>query len=109
MGHFERNVKIGAVDYTCKEIDDLHYVRDDGTKAILFGHILYERSEIQVEKKLSHDMKVITLWHEVIHAILEQAGIDEHPENVIKVLGYGMARVIRDNPQLVSLTINTEK
>lgn len=105
MAKLPEKVQIGAIAYAVKEIEDLHTLDADGKKKWLHGHIVYADATIKVADDQSEDMKVATVWHEVLHGLLEQAGIDEHPEGLIRMLGYAMVRLIRDNPGLVSATI----
>lgn len=100
------NVKIGAVNYSIKEVHDLHRVESDGKKTGLHGQILYTTCQISIEKEQAHDVNVSTLWHEIVHGILTQAGQNEQDENHICALGYGLVQVLRDNPELISFTVN---
>lgn len=98
---------IGPVTYRVKELDDLHSVDDDGKKKWLHGHIVYADGEIRVANDQAADRKVITVWHEAMHGILDNAGFTEHPEAAIIALGFGLVQLIRDNPQLVAMTQET--
>jgi hypothetical protein len=100
-------IRIGAIDYTVKSVKDLHTHNGD-ERHWLNGHILHSTAEIKVESELSPDMQVTVLWHEVLHGILTQAAVEEQPENLIVILGYGLVRLIRDNPVLMKLTIEGE-
>lgn len=103
-------VQIGPISYQIKHVEDLHTTEEDGKKYIgLNGHILYNSATIKVEENLTEDMKIAVVWHEVLHGLLEQAGIDEHPEKVIVVLGYGLVRLLRDNPELIKATVGEEQ
>lgn len=102
------DVKIGGMRYRVRMIDDLHTVNSDGRKASLIGHILYSIGEIRVASGLSEDVQRATVWHELLHGILEQAGIDDESEQIIRVLGYGLVDVIRANPHLVEWTQQTK-
>lgn len=97
-------IQIGAIDYTVSEHKDLHTHSGDDRRW-LNGHILHNTAEIKVEADLAPDMKVAVLWHEALHGILRMADVDEQPEHLIVILGYGLVRLIRDNPELVKLTI----
>lgn len=88
-------IRIGGVDYAVKQINDL---RSGNTG--LNGHILYNDCEIRLEQEMTPQIKHITIWHEVIHGILEHAGISDHEEKMVIALGYGVTQVLRDNPYL---------
>ena len=100
-----KQIKIGPVGYKVIEKDDLHFVDGDGKKSGLHGHILWSEAEIRVAGDQSEQVKVVTVWHEVIHGILNNAGINDHPEQVVLALGFGIVQLIRDNPDLIRATI----
>ena len=99
-----QNLKIGPIDYKVTEKDDLHFVNDDGKKCALHGDICWGEAEIRIATDQDNQVKVATLWHEAVHGILNNAGIDNHPENIVMALGYGLVQLIRDNPELIALT-----
>jgi hypothetical protein len=99
------NLKIGAINYAVTTVGDLHTTDVDGRKCLLNGHILHSEAQIKVDAVLSEDMKIATLWHEALHGILAVAGHDNEPESLIIPLGYGLVALLRDNPELVKLTI----
>ena len=45
-------------------------------------------------------MKRVTLWHELIHGILENAGIHNHDEQQIDAIAYGIVAVLQAVPAL---------
>jgi len=99
------HLKIGPVNYQVQEVNDLHDTTEDGKKRWLHGHIRYADSVIDIGADQSGDRKVITIWHEAIHGILDNAGHDGHPEALVIALGFGLVQLIRDNPALVQLTV----
>lgn len=105
---FPDKIQIGCVGYTVKEIEDLHKVNDDGQKVWLHGHILHADAEIRVANDQAEDVKVVTVWHEVMHGILQNAGQSNQPEGFIEALSFGLVQVIRDNPALIQATLKTE-
>lgn len=88
-------IRIGGVTYAVYLRNDLM----DGDDP-LRGHIKMDYCEILLERDMNPQMQLITLWHEVIHGILEAAGFSEHDEEIIRALGYGIVQVLRDNPDL---------
>ena len=98
-------LKVGPVVYTVKEVSDLHSIEDDGKKQLLNGRIRYADSEIQISTDQSTQRKLITLWHEAIHGIIDTAGYEYHDEQQICALGFGLVQLIRDNPSLTQLTV----
>lgn len=104
MTFIGNEVKIGPISFSTKKIDDLHTCNDDGKKVYLNGHILYSSAEIRLSGELTGDLQRVTMWHEIVHGILEQAGVDDHPETIIRLLGFGLVQIIRDNPELIQWT-----
>lgn len=100
-----RKLRIGAVLYIVRLISDLHYVDAEGRKRGLNGHILHDTGEIKIEVGNCVDVQVVTLWHEALHGILTVAGHNDQPEGLIEPLAYGLVALIRDNPELITLTL----
>jgi len=65
------------------------------------GHCDYEHTCIRIRRSLNPQLKRVTLWHEIIHALLFNAGVyeSEHNEQQIDALAHGIVQVLRDNPQ----------
>lgn len=95
MSDLPETIRVGGIDYTVIERKDL---RDGDTW--LNGHIVYNECEIRVEEELALPKKWIVVWHEVLHGLLEHAGMSDHSETIIIALGYGVAQALRDNPWL---------
>lgn len=91
------NVKIGAIRYQVAQEPTL-------TDTGYFGQIRHARCQIAIAGELHPSAAAQTLWHEIIHGILTQAGITEQPENLVDSMAYGVLQVIRDNPDLVDLS-----
>jgi len=88
-------IKIGAVTYRVDRVADL---RDGDTG--LNGWIRYNTSEILVDAALSEPRAAVTLLHEVVHGIVENAGRSME-EQAVRALAFGLAHVTRDNPEMV--------
>lgn len=93
---FPSSVRIGAIDYDVVLVDGLE--GDD--HVALNGHIVYNANQIRVEADMTMTSTFATIWHEVLHGLLEQAGIEAHDERSIIALGYGITAVLRDNPMM---------
>lgn len=76
---------------------------EDGSR--IDGRINPSLGTIIINPNISPANRVITLWHEVLHGIIEQSGLD-HDESLIRTLSHGLVRVIRDNPLLINATID---
>ncbi|HEX2907420.1 MAG TPA: TetR-like C-terminal domain-containing protein [Phototrophicaceae bacterium] len=100
-------IQIGSVPYTVVEKSDLHYTDKKGRKQWLNGHVVFPDAEIRVSADQAKAVQTVTLWHESLHALLYAAGMDEVPERAVRALGYALVQFVRDNPELVRLTIGT--
>lgn len=93
-------VKIGPHTYTVNEVERLQ--DGDGVKT-LYGQIKCAQQVIEVEKRLVGSYKRQTVWHEILHGILENAGIrEDHDEQMIDALATGIVQVLQDNAWLRS-------
>ncbi len=96
-------LKIGPIPYTVAEVQKLIGNDHNGQSTWLNGRVRYEKALIELEADLPPDVKIVAILHESMHAILEQAGIENESEPLIIALGYGMLALLRDNPELVLL------
>jgi hypothetical protein len=91
-------VLIGAIRYPVERITGLH---DAGKK--LDGWVQYRPYSIQIDDALGEQGERVVLWHEILHAILAQAGFDDYDEEherFIDALAYGIYQVLEDNSGL---------
>lgn len=90
-------LQVGPVPYRLEFIPDL---RDDDNRTLrLHGQVKYGLCVIQIDANDAPALQRITILHEAIHVLLENAGI-EHGENVPMTLSFGMAQLLKDNPWL---------
>lgn len=90
VGH----VKIGAIVYEVLEHDSLQ--NDDGNDC--YGETLHHLQQINLWSQVSPASKYVTLWEEIIHAILINAGYNgDHDERMVSALAHGIAQVLIDN------------
>ena len=85
------SVRIGGVEYTVKREMDLN----DGAN-MLYGRVDWEPSEILLKHGMGQQHSGMTLWHEIVHAMLYHgcAELDEETEErVAEVLGLGLYQV----------------
>jgi hypothetical protein len=95
-------IKVGPIRYDVKEVPDLHETRgENDTKISFYGRLDRIRGVISLEADQHPNVKVVTLMHEVVHCILDGAGIKDQPESEIDVLAFGMVSLIQDNPEFV--------
>ncbi len=96
-------IQIGPIWYTIEVVPELTGTGSDGESVWLEGTVRTYRQRIKIEERTGRGVKPIIVIHEAVHAILAQAGIDEHHENVVSALGFGIVSLIQDNPDLVSM------
>lgn len=92
------NIKIGGTTYPVTYRADLN----DNHKT-LYGWIRFNASEILIEEELGPQARYAVLWHEIVHGILNHAGIDDNDEKWVSAMGYGIIQVLRDNPALIQM------
>lgn len=92
------HIKIGGTVYPVIDKEDLH----DNHKE-LYGWIKFNTMEILIDTDLGPQARYTVLWHEIVHGVLQHAGIEDHNEQMVCALGYGIVQVLRDNPELLAL------
>ena len=88
-----KKIKIGCCEYSVNEIEiesDEDYV----------GRCYPNQQKIEIEKRLSQDKKLQSLFHEIIHAICFEFGNVKLSEQRTDILATGILSVIKDNPKL---------
>lgn len=97
-----KTIKIGQVQYT------IRLMEADGN----FGIHYYTKARISLDDEMVEEVIPFTLWHEVIHALLHQAGYRKTTlsneerdllEKIIIALPFGIVQVLRDNPSMRDL------
>jgi hypothetical protein len=83
--------RVGTLDYKVTEAPDM--IR----KHNLFGQVTYDDGIIEVEPTLSEQRKHNVIVHELVHAMLFEAGYDEQDEEQVRRLGNVLTQVLRDN------------
>lgn len=100
-------IRINGIDFSIERVKDLN---DNGTP--LSANICYHKCKINLCKKSDPQYSRVSLWHEVLHAIVESVKLDlgKDEEKIIDTLAYGINQVIQDNKEsLFSLAENEVK
>lgn len=92
-----KSVKIGGIVYDVKVTPNLC---SDTVR--LNGHIKHDQTLIELDEAMSAQCMKVVLFHEILHGIANQAGIEDD-EKMVEVLAFGIVGVLQDNPELVSL------
>lgn len=89
------SVRIGGTEYAVKLI--LH-LRNGNIAA--YGHIDFESSVIELSDTdgVEHQKRCKILWHEILHGIVEHAGLEiANEEAVVDMFAKGIYQVLQDN------------
>ncbi len=90
------SVRINGVDFSVELIAHLN----DGVHK-LHGLANFCTCSIAIDPdSQEHQMKCITLWHEILHVILHNAQIDlpeDEEERIVTALSNGVYQVLQDN------------
>lgn len=88
------SIRIGGVEY--KVIVETRL--NDGER-MLAGQIRHMDCEIAIAEDCGHEYKCLSLWHEIMHGIEEQAQLDlgEDRERIIEAFARGVYQVLQDN------------
>lgn len=87
---------IGGIPFALQFAE--HVIGDGGLS--LVGQIDYEHQTIQIKEGTPDQTKGLTILHECLHGIMVQAGINEHDEQLIEQLSYGLTTLMYLNPNL---------
>ena len=89
-------IKLGPIEY---EVIELGCLEDHNNNPI-YGAVDMGLCRMVLESFANHQWKAVSLLHEVVHVMLDQAG-QEHDEKTINVLAHGIYGLIKYNPELV--------
>lgn len=90
-----KSVRIGGVEYEVQYEPNLRL-----DNKLCYGAINYDNSVITLSETdgTGHQMRCITLLHEILHGIRNHAGIEiDDEETVVDMFARGMYQVLQDN------------
>lgn len=94
------SIRIGPLSFTVKVVDRLR--ASDGRA--LYGEISFDKCEIRIDEDFAAGQRFpAILWHEIIHGLLDRAGLGDTDEKVIEVLGLGIVELLQENPDLLNI------
>ena len=85
------SIRLGPIEYTVRlqHMDDL-------------GQFNCHKSEIIINEDAEYQQKVLALFHEITHAILYEAGLQEYENEVlVNVVSAGIVTLLRHNPEII--------
>jgi hypothetical protein len=89
------HVRIGGVEYDVKFAEIVRMGNE-----LCYGSIDYPETTILISETDGgeHQYQCITLWHEILHGILNHACMKvENEEEIVEVLSKGIYQVLQDN------------
>ena len=91
-------LKIGGIIYAVGIVKRLE---DEGQA--LWGCTDYPKTKIKISKGINKQKQIQTLIHEIVHAAMHEAGLDEqcNDEKIVNPLGLVLYQVLNDNPELL--------
>lgn len=90
-----KSVRIGGVEYSVVYEPQLN----DGAN-MAYGYISYDDCVIKLSDTYgtAHEKRCRTLWHEILHGIRYNAGLEiENEEEVVEMFAKGIYQVLQDN------------
>lgn len=87
-------IKVGGLYYKIVELDFIEINGDRNFK----GACRYRNLEIELLKEIPEELKNQTLVHEILHAIIEEVGIDlEEEEDFVNRISKVLYQVLKEN------------
>jgi uncharacterized protein YcbX len=90
------SIRIGPLSFTVSLVDCFS---DDTKETVNLGDICFDVAKICVRRMPTQAQRQVTLWHEILHAIMRQAGLSrlKEEEAVIEAISHGIVDVIERN------------
>lgn len=65
----------------------------------LLGEILHTELRIRLDAEQDSQRAAVTLWHEIVHAVIEQNGLElgDMEERVAVTMAFAMYQILEDN------------
>lgn len=70
------NIRIGSVDYNLKHGEISESIKEELNEDVS-GYIDEKNAVIEISDKLNPNIGLQTLWHEIVHGMLFELGMDE--------------------------------
>jgi hypothetical protein len=97
-----KTLRVGPIDY---DVTFVPRLQADGES--VNGYISHNACTVEVDAEMAPQTRAVTVWHETLHAILVQSGrVNDHDEELIDAIAYGIIGVLRDNPELRDVTLH---
>ena len=89
------SIRIAGVEYKIRLVPNLN----NGSN-LAYGHIDYENTAISLSDTCGteHQKRCKILWHEILHGIRENNGMEiENEEEIVDMFAKGIYQVLQDN------------
>lgn len=89
-------IKIGAIPFSVSLTDG--FAEDDANN-VCCGQVEHDAAKISIRRIMPVEQRRATLWHEILHAMFNQMGLNgtKQEERIVTALGYGIAALLDDN------------
>lgn len=84
-------VNVAGIDYTVQYQEDLLKTHS------LMGQVIYAESKIDIDSSMSESKQEQVFVHELVHAMLNEAGYDEQDEEMVNRLSIVLYQVLKQN------------
>lgn len=84
-------VNVAGVDYKVQYQEGMLKTHN------LMGQVLYAETTIDIEPSMSESKKEQVFVHELVHAMLNEAGYDEQDEDMVNRLSIVLYQVLKQN------------
>lgn len=93
-------IQIGVTDYEIQQVADSELIENHGDDAMLVGgDISTMQSLIRINNSYPKQTKLQTFWHEVVHAMLDEIGVQQlnDDEGFVEALGKQLYGLFKNN------------
>lgn len=97
INYIPNSVKINHINYDVKVTDKPIIINNSSNYA---GCIDFEKSEIKINSSLSKYKKIETLWHEILHGIVDLYNMnfkEDDEERIVDLIAKGVLSVLQNN------------
>lgn len=95
-------LRIGALVFEIEEVEDLKSTIKSTEGNAVAGEAQPDQCRILIEKGLHPDQKVLTVFHEIVHLVLDMVGrYESEDESLVAALANGVLATLVGNPELL--------
>jgi hypothetical protein len=104
MRNLPKCVRIGLFDYTIETLSKI-----DGDVLSRYGDTNHDLKRLRVCEGYSDVQRALTLLHEILHAVWNEAGLenDDKEGRIVRAIALGLMQVFRDNSEVNTVFLQT--